>query len=266
MAVAGLLDSPLRVAADDAQFDGQPLTLKTGAHASSLDHHLGRRLAMIFQDPMSSLNPALSVGSQVAEPGILHLGMSRADAKAAAMARLEAVRIPDVARRYRQYPHEYSGGMRQRAMIAMGLMGTPALILADEPTTALDVTVQAAILDQLRRVNEEYSTAIVLVSHDIAVVTSLCTRVLVMYRGRLVEDVTTEDLEAGRARHPYTQALLATVPTMSSPRDQPMASIPEDADFSSSTGSTGIEILRAGEEPDLIAEFSNSASREGTVS
>ncbi|MDQ0643446.1 dipeptide/oligopeptide/nickel ABC transporter permease/ATP-binding protein [Microbacterium murale] len=266
MAVAGLLDSPLRVAADGAQFDGQPLTLKTGAHASSLDHHLGRRLAMIFQDPMSSLNPALSVGSQVAEPGILHLGMSRAEAKAAAMARLEAVRIPDVARRYRQYPHEYSGGMRQRAMIAMGLMGTPALILADEPTTALDVTVQAAILDQLRRVNEEYSTAIVLVSHDIAVVTSLCTRVLVMYRGRLVEDVTTEDLKAGRARHPYTQALLATVPTMSSPRDRPMASIPEDADFTSGTGSTGIEILRAGEEPDLIAEFSSAASREGTAS
>ena len=270
MAVAGLLESPLRVAADATTFDGEALTLRAGAHASSLDHHLGRRLAMIFQDPMSSLNPALSVGSQVAEPGILHLGMSRAEAKDAAVDRLEAVRIPDVARRYKQYPHEYSGGMRQRAMIAMGLMGTPALILADEPTTALDVTVQAAILDQLRRVNQEYSTAIVLVSHDIAVVTSICTRVLVMYRGRLVEDITTDDLKGGRARHPYTRALLATVPTMSTPRDQPMASIPEDADFSAGATTAGdrpagIEVLRASGDPALTDEFSESASSGRTA-
>lgn len=266
MAIAGLLDSPLHVAADGAQFDGQPLTLKTGAHASSLDHHLGERLAMIFQDPMSSLNPALSVGSQVAEPGILHLGMSRAEAKATAIARLEAVRIPDATRRYGQYPHEYSGGMRQRAMIATGLMGTPALILADEPTTALDVTVQAEILDQLRRVNQQHDTAIVLVSHDIAVVTSLCTRVLVMYRGRLVEDVSTEELKAGNARHAYTRALLATVPTMSTVRDQPMASIPEDADFSDGTEGAGIEVLRAGDDAALIAEFGAAASIEEKTS
>jgi peptide/nickel transport system permease protein len=266
MAVAGLLDSPLHVAADAAQFDGQALTLKTGAHASSLDHHLGRRLAMIFQDPMSSLNPALSVGSQVAEPGVLHLEMSRAEAKVAAIERLEAVRIPDAKRRYGQYPHEYSGGMRQRAMIAAGLMGTPALILADEPTTALDVTVQAEILDQLRRVNEEHGTAIVLVSHDIAVITSLCTRVLVMYRGRLVEDVSTADLKAGRARHDYTRALLATVPTMSTPRDQPMASIPEDADFSGDTEGAGVEVLRAGDDPALIAEFGGPSRIEEKTS
>ena len=255
MAIAGLLDPPLHVAADAAHFDGQALTLKTGVHASSLDHHLGRRLAMIFQDPMSSLNPALSVGSQVAEPGILHLEMSRAEAKAAAVQRLEAVRIPDAARRYGQYPHEYSGGMRQRAMIAAGLMGTPALILADEPTTALDVTVQAGILDQLRWVNQEHGTAIVLVSHDIAVITSVCTRVLVMYRGRLVEEVSTVELKAGRARHAYTRALLATVPTMSTPRDQPMASIPEGADFADGAGGAEAEVLRARDAAALVGQF-----------
>ncbi|RZT66459.1 ABC-type dipeptide/oligopeptide/nickel transport system ATPase component [Microcella alkaliphila] len=255
MAVAGLLDAPLHVEADAAHFDGAPLTLGTGARASSLDHRLGQRLAMIFQDPMSSLNPALTVGSQVAEPGLLHLGMSRAQARTAAIERLEAVRIPDAERRYSQYPHEYSGGMRQRAMIAAGLMGSPALILADEPTTALDVTVQAEILAQLRRVNEEHGTAIVLVSHDIAVITSLCTRVLVMYRGRLVEDVSTADLREGRATHPYTRALLATVPTMTTPRDQPMASIPDDADFSEGSPTAGVEVLRAADDPGLVEAF-----------
>jgi ABC-type dipeptide/oligopeptide/nickel transport system ATPase component/ABC-type dipeptide/oligopeptide/nickel transport system permease subunit len=237
--VAGLLDSPLSVAADSAQFDGQPLTLKTGTHASSLNHHLGQGLAMIFQDPMSSLNPALSVGSQVAEPGVLHLGMSRSVARSAAIERLESVRISDAERRYGQYPHEYSGGMRQRAMIATGLMGKPALILADEPTTALDVTVQAEILSLLRRINREDGTAIVLVSHDIAVVTSLCSRVLVMYGGRIVENIGSEELKAGHAKHPYTKALLATVPTMQTDRDRPMASIPEGADFSDTSRTPG---------------------------
>lgn len=255
MAIAGLLDAPLHVAAASATFDGAPLALRTDARASKIDHRLGRRLAIIFQDPMSSLNPALSVGSQVAEPGLLHLDMTRAQAKEAALDKLRAVQIPDAERRYGQYPHEYSGGMRQRAMIATGLMGTPALILADEPTTALDVTVQAEILAQLRDVNEEHGTAIVLVSHDMAVVTSLCTRVLVMYRGRLVEDVSTDDLKAGRATHPYTRALLATVPTMSTPRDQPMASIPDDADFTSGVAGPGVEVVRAADDPALVEAF-----------
>jgi peptide/nickel transport system permease protein len=255
MAIAGLLDAPLHVDAASATFDGAPLALRTDARASRVDHRLGRRLAIVFQDPMSSLNPALSVGSQVAEPGLLHLDMTRAEAKEAALDKLRAVRIPDAERRYGQYPHEYSGGMRQRAMIATGLMGTPALILADEPTTALDVTVQAEILAQLRRVNEEHGTAIVLVSHDIAVVTSLCTRVLVMYRGRLVEDVSADDLKAGRATHPYTRALLATVPTMSTPRHQPMASIPDDADFTSGIAGPGVEVVRAADDPALVEAF-----------
>lgn len=259
MSVAGLVDSPLHVSADSAEFDGAKLTLRAGGHPTSMAHHLGSRLAMVFQDPMSSLNPALTVGSQVSEPGRLHLGMSRAAARETALDLLRQVRIPDAERRYGQYPHEYSGGMRQRAMIATGLMGSPALILADEPTTALDVTVQAEILDLLRRINEVEGTAIVLVSHDIAVVASMCSRALVMYRGEIVEDISTENLRAGHADHPYTRALLATVPTMSTPPGQPLASIPDGADFTAA-GEPGqaaatVEVLRSVEDPELIADF-----------
>ncbi|GAA1328019.1 dipeptide/oligopeptide/nickel ABC transporter permease/ATP-binding protein [Leucobacter albus] len=243
MSVAGLVEAPLHVSAAAAHFDGESLTLSEHGHPASLNHHLGQRLAMVFQDPMSSLNPAIHVGDQVAETGLLHLDMSRAGAKAAAIERLTDVRIPDPERRYGQYPHEYSGGMRQRAMIAAGLMGTPSLILADEPTTALDVTVQAGILELLKRINEAEGTAIMFVSHDIAVVTSLCTRVIVMYRGKLVEDITADDLRAGNAAHPYTRALMATVPTMDSPRGEPMASIPDDADFSGTSPIGVIEEL-----------------------
>jgi len=242
MSVAGLLEAPLHVTADSAEFDGEQLTLSENGHPKSLDHHFGRRLAMVFQDPMSSLNPALHVGVQVAETGLLHLDMNREQARGAAIDRLKDVQIPDAERRYKQYPHEYSGGMRQRAMIAAGLMGAPALILADEPTTALDVTVQEGILRLLRKINEAEGTAIMFVSHDIAVVTSLCTRVLVMYRGRLVEDISAENLRAGNAAHPYTRALMTTVPTMRSPRGEPMASIPDDADFS---GTSPIEVVEA---------------------
>ncbi len=253
MSAAGLVDRPLHVAADSARFDGTPLQLRAGGHPRSLAHQLGSRMAMVFQDPMSSLNPALSVGPQVAEPGTLHLGQSRAQARANALKRLAAVRMPEPKRRYGQYPHEYSGGMLQRAMIAMGLMGKPALILADEPTTALDVTVQAEVLNLLRRLNEEDGTAIVLVSHDIAVITSMCSRALVMYRGRIVEDVTTADLKSGRAQHPYTRALLASVPTMTTDRLRPLASIPDDADFTERGAE--VEVLRAVEDTDLIEDF-----------
>ncbi|WP_420096145.1 dipeptide/oligopeptide/nickel ABC transporter permease/ATP-binding protein [Brevibacterium sediminis] len=231
MSLAGLIESPLHVSADAAHFDGEDLTLRADGHPRRLDRHFGEKLAMVFQDPMSSLNPALHVGAQVAETGRLHLGLNQAQARDRAIDRLEDVRIPEARRRFGQYPHEFSGGMRQRAMIAAGLMGRPSLILADEPTTALDVTVQAEILSLLRHINTEVGTSIVFVSHDIAVVTSLCTRVLVMYRGHLVENVSAEDLRAGRAEHPYTRALLATVPTMSTPRDAPLASIPDGADF-----------------------------------
>lgn len=231
MSLAGLIESPLHVSAESAHFDGEDLTIRADGHPARLDRHFGAKLAMVFQDPMASLNPALHVGGQVAETGLLHLGLSRAQARDRAIERLEDVRISDARRRYGQYPHEFSGGMRQRAMIAAGLMGSPSLILADEPTTALDVTVQAEILTLLRQINSDVGTSIVFVSHDIAVVTSLCTRVLVMYRGHMVENISAEALRAGHAEHPYTRALLATVPTMSTPRDVPLPSIPDGMDF-----------------------------------
>jgi oligopeptide/dipeptide ABC transporter ATP-binding protein len=144
---------------------------------------------------------------------------------ARAIDRLHAVRIPEAERRARQYPHEFSGGMRQRAMIGMGLMGAPALIVADEPTTALDVTVQQQVLQLLETIRTEDGVAVLLISHDITVVAQVCDRVLVMYAGRIVEDLPATELAAG-ARHPYTRALLAAVPDLETPLDEPLAVIP----------------------------------------
>ncbi|WP_125609852.1 dipeptide/oligopeptide/nickel ABC transporter permease/ATP-binding protein [Specibacter cremeus] len=231
LSVAGLTDFPLKVTADTIVFDGVE-TLRgehrpAGVSARAVERLLGTRMAMVFQDPMSSLNPSLRVGGQVAEAGFIHGGLTRRQAWAKAVRRLADVKIPDPARRARQHPHELSGGMRQRAMIAMGLMGNPALIIADEPTTALDVTVQREVLSVLHDVQVDSAAAILLISHDIAVVTGLCSRVLVMYQGEIVEEIATADLVAGRARHPYTRALLAAVPTMDTDRSQPMATIAE---------------------------------------
>ena len=231
MAIAQLTDHPTVVDAGLIEFDGTVL-MKDGkrpddAASRKVARQLGTRMAMVFQDPMSSMNPSLKVGYQVAEIGWLHEGMSKADAKKAAVERLNAVKIPDAPRRAKQYPHEFSGGMRQRAMIAMGLMGKPALIIADEPTTALDVTVQREVLGLLHEVREETGAAILLISHDMAVITGMCTRVLVMFAGEIVEDIAVDDLIAGRAKHPYTRALIAAVPTMSTDRDKPLATVDE---------------------------------------
>jgi peptide/nickel transport system permease protein len=235
LAVASLLEDPLLVTADRGYFDGSDLTqdgqVPSKLRSASLAKQLGTRMALIFQDPSTSLNPSLRVGPQVAEIGTLHEGLSGRVARLRAIDKLRAVRISDPERRAKQYPHEFSGGMRQRTMIAMGLMGSPALIIADEPTTALDVTVQREVLGLLRDVNREEGSAVLLVSHDIAVVTGLCTRVMVMYRGQLVEDLPTSELVAGRASHPYTRALLAAVPDIDAVPGTPFVTIPEGSDF-----------------------------------
>ncbi|NRQ38281.1 dipeptide/oligopeptide/nickel ABC transporter permease/ATP-binding protein [Nonomuraea sp. NN258] len=215
LAVAGLVPHPGRVSAAALRFDGHDVLRRP---------RTGTALAMVFQDPMASLNPALRVGRQLAEVAEVHLGATRSKAAARAVDRLAAVRIEDPARRARQRPHEYSGGMRQRAMIGMGLMGEPKLIIADEPTTALDVLVQRQILDLLGQVRAESGAALLLVSHDLAVVAQVCDRVLVMYAGRVVEELPVSDL-AGRAAHPYTRALVGAVPTLDTDREARLATI-----------------------------------------
>ncbi|MCX5388175.1 dipeptide/oligopeptide/nickel ABC transporter permease/ATP-binding protein [Streptomyces sp. NBC_00083] len=185
---------------------------------------LGASLAMVFQDPTASLNPALRVGGQLTEVATLHDGATPAEARARAVERLGSVHIKEPAAVVRQYPHELSGGMRQRAVIAMGLMGTPRLIIADEPTTALDVTVQREVLRVLREVVDSTGAGALFISHDIAVVSDVCDRVAVMYAGRVVEELPADALR--RARHPYTRALIGSLPDMDTDRALPLATIP----------------------------------------
>ena len=179
---------------------------------------------MVFQDPMTSFNPTLQVGRQLAEVSQQHQGLTRRAAWARAVDRLREVRVPSAGHRARQYPHEFSGGMLQRAMIGMGLMGAPRLIVADEPTTALDVTVQREVLALLARIRDEEGLALLLISHDVTVVRDVCDRVLVMYAGRVVEELPTARLD--EAQHPYTRALLDAVPDLTTSRDRPLAVIP----------------------------------------
>ncbi|WP_410604774.1 dipeptide/oligopeptide/nickel ABC transporter permease/ATP-binding protein [Amycolatopsis sp. lyj-90] len=185
---------------------------------------LGTSMAMVFQDPSTAFNPTRRIGRQLAEVATEHHGMKRSEAMNRAVDRLEAVRIPGAERRARQYPHEFSGGMRQRAMIGMGVMGSPALIVADEPTTALDVTVQGQVLDLLSTIRRTDDVALILISHDVAVVGEVCDRVMVMYAGRIVEDLPAAGLR-GLARHPYTRALIEAVPDMNTDLDKPLATI-----------------------------------------
>jgi oligopeptide/dipeptide ABC transporter ATP-binding protein len=180
---------------------------------------------MVFQDPMSSLNPTMKVGTQLAEVSRYHGGMGWRAALDYAGRRLGAVGITDPFRRAREYPHEFSGGMRQRAMIAMGIMTRPSLVIADEPTTALDVTVQGQVLRLLGRIRDENGAAILLISHDVAVVAQVCDRILVMYAGRIVEELAADRLHED-ARHPYTRALIEAVPDMQTDRDAKLATIP----------------------------------------
>ena len=222
LAAAQLIERPGHVDAARLEFCGTPL-LDTPER--TLRPLLGTSLAMVFQDPMTSFNPTRRIGPQLAEAAAEHQGLGRAAATERAIERLKAVRVPAAERRARQFPHEFSGGMRQRAMIAMGLMNHPRLIIADEPTTALDVTVQRQVLQLLASVRRDTQAAILLISHDIAVVAQTCDRVLVMYAGRIVEDLPASRLNEN-ARHPYTRALLDVVPELDTDRTAPLRMIP----------------------------------------
>jgi oligopeptide transport system ATP-binding protein len=220
-ALMGLLAANGR-AGGRALFQGQDLLALSEAQ---LDRVRGQAISMIFQDPMTSLNPYTRVVDQLAEGLIVHKGLSKADARAEGVRMLDRVRIPDAARRARLYPHEFSGGMRQRVMIAMALLAQPKLLLADEPTTALDVTIQAQVLDLMAELARETGTAIVLVTHDLGVVARLCDRVTVLYGGRVMEEAKAEAL-FDTPSHPYTRGLLAAMPRLETPLTPRLGTIP----------------------------------------
>jgi oligopeptide transport system ATP-binding protein len=211
LSILGLLPKPQgRIAGGSVLFENRELV---GLPERELRKIRGNEIAMIFQDPMTSLNPYLRVEEQLAEVGQLHLGLDRRDAVRRAVELLRRVGIPDPEQRVKSYPHEFSGGMRQRVMIAMALLCDPALLIADEPTTALDVTIQAQILELLKDLRDERGMSIMLITHDLGVVAGMCDRVIVMYAGRIVEEAPTKDLYADPT-HPYTNALLDSVPRL----------------------------------------------------
>lgn len=223
LAIAQLSDAAAAVSVRGIRFDNQDLRQLRG---SPLARFLGARLAVIFQNPMNSFNPALRMERQLTEVLRAHLRLKKSTARERAVDRLHDVRLKNPEDRLSSYPAEFSGGELQRCMIAMGLTTEPSLILADEPTTALDVTVQAQIISLLREINNTRGTAIVVISHDVGVVAEVVERVLVMYAGRIVEDLTRDQLVDRRAAHPYTQALVAAVPDMTVSRERPLTAIP----------------------------------------
>jgi len=229
--VLGIVEDPGEIAGGDIRFGGESLLAMSERERQSIR---GGRVSMVFQDPMNSLNPTLTVGEQIAETVRLHQDTGESVSLSAEMKRkivgaakngeawrraiemLETVEIPEPEARAADYPHQFSGGMRQRAMIAMALACEPDLVVADEPTTALDVTIQAQILEELEDLKDEFDTAILLITHDLAVVAETCDRVNVMYAGEIVERAQTEELFAN-PEHPYTQGLIASTPQLDNP-------------------------------------------------
>ncbi|MDA7985084.1 MAG: ABC transporter ATP-binding protein, partial [Alphaproteobacteria bacterium] len=221
MSLTGLLARNGR-ASGSALFDGRDLLTLT---PRAMNEVRGVRISIIFQDPMTSLNPYLRISRQMTEVLTEHRGMSRKAARLRGIELLERVGIPNAEARFRGYPHEFSGGMRQRIMIAIALLCDPQILIADEPTTALDVTVQAQILDLLRDLRREFGTAVVMITHDLGVVAGLCERVLVLYAGRVVESGDVDDIFHD-ARHPYTEGLLRSMPRLDEARGEALHAIP----------------------------------------
>jgi len=203
------------------EFNGKNLL---GNSEKDMQRIRGKQISMIFQDPMTSLNPTSKVGNQIIEAILKHNKINRKEAFDKALNMLELVGIPQPSKRIHQYPHEYSGGMRQRAMIAMALACNPRLLIADEPTTALDVTIQAQILELMKDIQEKTGTSIILITHDLGVVAEICERVVVMYAGQVVETAMVRDLYK-KPQHPYTEGLLKSVPKLNMDRKQPLAPI-----------------------------------------
>jgi oligopeptide/dipeptide ABC transporter ATP-binding protein len=222
LALLGLLDETTASVSGQAHFDGVDLLALSEQEMRKIR---GARIAIAFQDAMSALNPVHSVGWQIAETVRYHQKLSRRDARAKAIDLLRQVRVPDPASRIDAYPHQLSGGMRQRVMIAIALANRPELIIADEPTTALDVTVQAEILELLKIINRETGTAIVLITHDMGVVSDIAEQVVVMYAGRVMETGSVDQV-MDDARHPYSRALLRAVPRLDLPRRDRLDAIP----------------------------------------
>jgi len=221
LAILGLLDQAARVEGS-IRWQGRELV---GLPERELRVIRGREIAMVFQEPMTALNPAMTVGRQIAEAILAHRPrLGGREAKREAIAALESVAIPDAARRYGDYPHQFSGGQRQRILIAMALVHQPQLLIADEPTTALDVTVQAQVLELMQRLQRERGLAMLFTSHDLAVVGQVASRVSVMRRGQVLETGLARDVLT-RPSHAYTQSLLAAVPTLRTDREKPLAMV-----------------------------------------
>lgn len=221
LSVLGLIQEPGHIASGEILFEGTDLAKLSERQMRSIR---GNRIAMIFQEPMTSLNPSLTIGLQIAEPISLHKRVSWAKAYDRAAELLDRVRIPDARSRLNSHPHQFSGGMRQRIMIAMALACQPRLIIADEPTTALDVTVQAQVLHLLKELTFETGASLMLITHDLGVVARYADRVCVMYGGKIVETATARELYAN-PMHPYTRGLMASIPRLDAPVDQRLVPI-----------------------------------------
>jgi peptide/nickel transport system ATP-binding protein len=222
LSIMRLLPKNGRVVQGTVRFEGRDLLQLSEQEMRGIR---GNRIAMIFQEPMTSLNPVHTIGEQIAEAVRIHAGASHSAALARAGERLRLVRIPDAAQRLRDYPHQFSGGMRQRVMIAMALACSPRLLIADEPTTALDVTIQAQILRLMLELKERMGAAILMITHDLGIVAETCQRVIVMYAGRIVETATVEALFDNPA-HPYTRGLMGSIPRGADRRRRRLPEIP----------------------------------------